>query len=193
MWGSRGEKRLKKGALLRAVTGGQAGPDEVVLWKRLQGFWLCVAYLLPGSWWTVVKSCTQYINTPRYISRQSLSICCLLKASTVLKAQSPSGSFQVSSSRTSCAVPDMDLRSASHEGRVPGPLYCCGLHTQPSMSQAALRPAHCKKSPQSDPVENYTESWQHIPLKPKPNFCQWSEAAPVRSSAGSFVTGLCWV
>lgn len=193
MWGSRGEKRPKKGALLRAVSGGQAGPDEVVLWKRLQGFWLCVAYLLPGSWWTVVKSCTQYINTPRYISRQSLSICCLLKASTVLKAQSPSGSFQVSSSRTPCAVPDMDLGSASQEGRVPGPLYCCGLHTQPSMSQAALRPAHCKKWPQSDPVENYTESWHHIPLKPKPNFCQWSEAAPVRSSAGSFVTGLCWV
>ena len=44
-----GRKGLKKGALLRAVSGGGAGPDEVVLWKRLQGFWLCVAYLLPGS------------------------------------------------------------------------------------------------------------------------------------------------
>ena len=193
MWGSGGEKRDEEGGVVEGGGGGGAGPDEVVLWKRLQGFWLCVAYLLPGSWWTVVKSCTQYINTPRYISRQSLSICCLLKASTVLKAQSPSGSFQVSSSRTSYTVPDMDLLSASQEGRVPGPPYCCGLHTQPSMSQAALRPAHCKKWPQSDPVENYTESWHHILLKPKPNFCEWSEAAPVRSSMGSFVTGLCRV
>lgn len=37
----------------------------------------------------------QYINTPRYISHQSLSTCCLRKASMVPKSQSPSGSFQV--------------------------------------------------------------------------------------------------
>lgn len=57
----------------------------------------------------------QYINTPRYISRQSLSTCCWQKASMVLKPQSPSGSFQVNSSRTSHTFPDMDLRSASQE------------------------------------------------------------------------------
>lgn len=45
----RGEKAEEGGVVEGGDGGGQAGPDEVVLWKRLQGFWLCVAYLLPGS------------------------------------------------------------------------------------------------------------------------------------------------
>lgn len=89
--------------------------------------------------------CTQYINTSCYISHQSLSICCLQRASVVLKPQSPTGSFQVSSSRTSHMFPDVDPLSASREARVPGPQYSCGLQTQPSMSQAPLRAAHSKK------------------------------------------------
>ncbi len=96
--------------------------------------------------------CAQSINTPRYISHQSLSICCLQKASMVLKPQSPSDSFQVSSSRTSHTFSEMDLLSAAHEGRVPGPLHPCGLHTQPSMSPAPLRPAHWEKWLKSDPI-----------------------------------------
>ena len=55
----------------------------------------------------------QCINTPRYISHQSLSTCCLLKASVVLRPQSPSGCFQVSPSRTSHTFPDMDMQSSS--------------------------------------------------------------------------------
>lgn len=69
--------------------------------------------------WILMDSgqvCAQFINTPRYISRQSLSTCCLRKASMVLKPQSPSCFFQVSSSRASYTFPDMDQLSATEEG-----------------------------------------------------------------------------
>lgn len=96
-----------------------AGPNEVV------SVAVVMAVCGVSAAWILMDSgqvCAQYINTPRYISRQSLSTCCLQKASMVLKLQSPSGSFQVSSSRASHTFPDMDLVSASQEGRMPGPL-----------------------------------------------------------------------
>lgn len=96
-----------------------AGPDEVVLVAVIVA--VC-GISAPRILMDSGQVCAQYINTPRYISRQSLSTCCLQKASMVLKPQSPSGSFQVSSSRTSHTFPDMDLVSASQEGRVLGPL-----------------------------------------------------------------------
>lgn len=131
---------------------GSAGPGEAVLWKGLQRLWLHVAYVCATQ--VLMDSgqvYAQFINTPRYISCQSLSTCCLQKASMVLKLQSPSGSFQVNSSRTSHTFPDMDLLGGS-----PGPLQSHGLHTQPG------RPAHCKKWPQPDCVQGFTVSWHWI-------------------------------
>lgn len=116
-WG----ERLENGAVLGMGLG--------VGWSRRGGLVEMVAEVVavcgisaPQILTDSGQVCTQYINTPRYISRQSLSTCCLQKASMVLKPQSPSGSFQVSSSRTSHTFLDMDLLSASQEGRVPGPL-----------------------------------------------------------------------
>lgn len=59
--------------------------------------------------WALIDSgqaSAQCINSPCYINHQSPSTCCLQKASMVFKPRSPSGCFQVSSSRTSCTHPD---------------------------------------------------------------------------------------
>lgn len=142
-------KQLKQEQWAKVPRGGRmwAGPDEAVEWKWSAEVVTVCGISAPQILMDSGQVCAQYINTPRYISCQSLSICCLQKASMALKPQSPSGSFQVSSSRTSHTFPDMDLLSASAEGRVPGPLYSCGLLNL----ACPLTAARCKKWPQSDP------------------------------------------
>lgn len=74
-----------------------------------------------------------YINTTRYIRPQSLSICCSQRAAVVLKHQSPSGSFQVSSSRASYMFPDVDFFSASRECTSPPMqlnIWCPAINVQ---------------------------------------------------------------
>lgn len=93
--------------------------------------------------------CTLDINTPRYIRRQSLSICCLQKASMVLKLQSLSSSFQVSLSTASHRLPDMDLSAR------PSVLLWFFI---PNMLNAPLRQHDVKKKKKKYPRQILSKS-----------------------------------
>lgn len=86
--------------------------------------------------------CTLHINTPRYIRLQSPSICCLQKASMVLKHQSPSGSSR-------SARPGLHTRSPTWTWFLRHKMGECparssGLHIQHVASSSHTQ-AHCKK------------------------------------------------